>query len=254
MWRKSRVFSGRLQPGPGGGARGVSRRRRGSPGVARRLRGGPVLIRAVKYVVSAAWVRQSVVNLHISQGGPGGVSGGPDVSVPVGKPTSPPSRFGRSDGLGVRNLWVCTCFPTCLATRSGRPGSTPSGAEGLAGAHPVDSIRPESNPNRQICIWPRNPVLRPCGPPRVRPLLPERWLGSRPAGHCSPREDFVRPESNPNKQICIWPRNPALRPCGPPRVRPLLPENWRGPRPAGHFSPREDFTRPESNPNRQICI
>ena len=113
------------------------------------------------------------------------------MRVPVGKPTFPPSRFGRSDGLGVRNPWVCTCFPTCLATRSGRPNSTPSGPEGLAGAHPVDSIRPESNPNRQICIWPRNPVLRPCGPPRVRPLLPERWLGSRPAGHYSPREDFV---------------------------------------------------------------
>ena len=187
-------------------------------------------------------------------GGPRGGSGGPDVRVPVGKPTFPPSRFGRSDGLGFRNPWVCICFPTCLATRSGRPSSTPSGAEGLAGAHPVDSIRPESNPNRQICIWPRNPVLRPCGPPRVRPLLPERWLGSRPAGHCSPRADFVRPESNPNGQICIWPRNPALRPCGPPWVRPLLPGEWPGQGPAGHFSPREDFRRPESNPDKQICI
>ena len=134
-------------------------------------------------------------------GGPKGGSGGPNVRVPVGKPTLPPSRFGRSDGLGVRNPWVCTCFPTCLATRSGRPNSTPSGAEGLAGAHPVDSIRPESNPDRQICVWPRNPVLRPCGPPRVRPLLPEKWPGSRPAGHCSPREDFVRPDSNPNSRF-----------------------------------------------------
>ena len=107
----------------------------------------------------------------------------------------------------------------------------------------MDPIRPESNPNKHICIWPRNRALRPCGPPRVRPLPPERWRGSRPAGHCSPREDPAGPESSPNRQICIWPRNPALRPCGPPRVRPLLPEKWPGRRPAGPFAPREDRMR-----------
>jgi hypothetical protein len=74
-------------------------------------------------------------------------------------------------------------------------------------------------------------------------LPPERWRGSRPAGHCSPREDPARPESSPHRQICIWPRNPALRPCGPSRMRPLLPEKWSGRRPAGPFAPREDRMR-----------
>ena len=72
---KATCFVGPFATRAGGGARGASRRRRGSPGVARRLLGGPVLIRTVKYVVSAAWVRQSVVNLHISQGGPVGAPG-----------------------------------------------------------------------------------------------------------------------------------------------------------------------------------
>ena len=73
---KVKCFLGPLAIRAGGGARGASRRRRGSPGVARRLLGGSILIRTVKCVVSAARVRQSVVNLHISQGAPrGGLRG-----------------------------------------------------------------------------------------------------------------------------------------------------------------------------------
>ena len=63
---------GRIAPRAGGGARVTSRRRRESSGVARRLLEGSLLIRPVKYVVSEAQVRQNVVNLHISQGGPRG--------------------------------------------------------------------------------------------------------------------------------------------------------------------------------------
>ena len=85
-------------------------------------------------------------------------------------------------------------------------------------------------------------------------MLPEKWPGQRPAGHFSSREDFIKAESNPNRQICIYPRNPDLRPCGPPWVRPVLPKKWPGQRPAGHFSSREDFIKPESNPNEQSCI
>ena len=70
-------FLGPIATRAGGGARGASRRRRGSPGGARRLREGPILIRAVKYVVSEAQVRQNIVNLHISQGVPRGAPEGP---------------------------------------------------------------------------------------------------------------------------------------------------------------------------------
>ena len=73
-------FLGRIATRAGGGARGTSRRRRGSPGVARRLLGGPILARVVKYVVSEARVRQSVVNLHISQGVPRGLRRTPSES------------------------------------------------------------------------------------------------------------------------------------------------------------------------------
>ncbi len=55
-----------------GGARGTSRRRRGSSGVARRLLEGSLLIRPAKYGVSEAQVRQNIVNLYISQGVPRG--------------------------------------------------------------------------------------------------------------------------------------------------------------------------------------
>ena len=68
-------FLGRIAPRAGGGARGASRRRRGSPGVARRLLEGSILIRAVKYVVTEDRVRRNVVNMHISQGGPRGAPG-----------------------------------------------------------------------------------------------------------------------------------------------------------------------------------
>ena len=70
-------FLGPIATRAGGGARGASRRRRGSPGVARRLPEDPILIRTVKRVVSEAQVRQNVVNLHISQGGPKGATEGP---------------------------------------------------------------------------------------------------------------------------------------------------------------------------------
>ena len=72
---KATCFVGPFATRAGGGARGASRRRRGSPGVARRLLGGSILIRVVKCVVSEARVRQSVVNMHISQGAPRGAPG-----------------------------------------------------------------------------------------------------------------------------------------------------------------------------------
>ena len=69
-------------PGRGGGARGVSRRRRGPPGTARRLPEDAILIRTLKYVVSEAQVRQNIVNLHISQGVPKGAPEGPTRELP----------------------------------------------------------------------------------------------------------------------------------------------------------------------------
>ena len=60
---KITCFLGPLATRAGGGARGASRRRRGSPGVARRLLEGPILIRAVKYVVTEDQVRRNVVNM-----------------------------------------------------------------------------------------------------------------------------------------------------------------------------------------------
>ena len=70
-------FLGPIATRAGGGARGASRRRRGSPGVARRLLEGSIMIRTVKYVVSEAQVRKNIVNLHISQGVPRGAPVGP---------------------------------------------------------------------------------------------------------------------------------------------------------------------------------
>ena len=69
-------FLGRIAPRAGGGARGASRRRRWAPGGGRRLLEGSIMIRTVQRVVSEAQVRQNIVNLHISQGGPTGVPDG----------------------------------------------------------------------------------------------------------------------------------------------------------------------------------
>ena len=79
---KCRVFSIGLRPGPGGGAWGASRRRRGPPGAARRLLEDSILIRTVKRVVSEAQVRQHIANLRISQEGPGEPPEGPMCEVP----------------------------------------------------------------------------------------------------------------------------------------------------------------------------
>ena len=87
---KCRVFSIGLRPGPGGVPGGASRRRRGPPGAARRLPEDAILIRTVKHVVSEAQVRQNVVNLRISEGVPGGASGGPNVRGTVRKVPRPP--------------------------------------------------------------------------------------------------------------------------------------------------------------------
>ena len=70
-------FLGPIATRAGGGARGASRRRRGSPGVGRRLLEGSILIRPLKCVVSEPQVRQNIVNLHISQGVPRGAPEGP---------------------------------------------------------------------------------------------------------------------------------------------------------------------------------
>ena len=67
---KATCFVGPFATRAGVGARGASRRRRGSPGVARRLLEGSILIRAVKYVVTEDQVRRNIVNMHVSQGAP----------------------------------------------------------------------------------------------------------------------------------------------------------------------------------------
>ena len=66
-------------------------------------------------------------------GGPEGGSGGPNVRVPVGKPTFPFSRFGRGVAFGVRIRWICTSFSVYFDMRSGHPKSITSGPEGSAG-------------------------------------------------------------------------------------------------------------------------
>ena len=70
-------FLDRIATRAGGAARGASRRRRGPPGAARRLPEEAILIRTVKHVVSEVQVRQNIVNLRISEGGPGGPPEGP---------------------------------------------------------------------------------------------------------------------------------------------------------------------------------
>ena len=94
-------FLDRTATRAGGGAWGASRRRRGPPGAARRLPEEAILIRTVKHVVSEAQVRQSVVNLRISEGVPGGASGGPYVRGTVRKVPIPPYFGGCLHNVGT---------------------------------------------------------------------------------------------------------------------------------------------------------